>query len=129
MHVIYQHSVRYKPPALLVGAWCMQPARQGVCHLAVPDPGMAKLRSLQLCLPQEQFRQRLSAVPAVVFDAFHRWDFRRIEDICWIKTNRRRDTEPDRKYLSAQHQDPHSTLVHTKVRAHASMLVLDVTLA
>jgi hypothetical protein len=44
-----------------------------------------------------------------------RWDFRRIEDICWIKTNRRRDTEPDRKYLSAQHQEPNSTLVHTKV--------------
>lgn len=44
-----------------------------------------------------------------------RWNFRRIEDICWIKTNKRRDTEPDRKYLSAQHQDPHSTLVHTKV--------------
>jgi N6-adenosine-specific RNA methylase IME4 len=45
---------------------------------------------------------------------FERWDFRRIEDICWIKTNKRRDTEPDRKYLSAQHQDPHSMLVHTK---------------
>lgn len=44
-----------------------------------------------------------------------RWNFRRIEDICWIKTNKRRDTEPDHKYLSAQHQDPHSMLVHTKV--------------
>jgi len=48
-----------------------------------------------------------------------RWGFRRIEDICWIKTNKEvkpKDGKPGRAYLSAQHQDPRSTLVHTKVR-------------
>lgn len=50
----------------------------------------------------------------------NRWGFRRIEDICWIKTNRQREKEPDRKYLSAQHQNPHSTLVHTKVSCQES---------
>ena len=38
-----------------------------------------------------------------------KWGFRRCEDICWIKTNK----EPARKYMLQQ--DPHPTLVHTKV--------------
>lgn len=41
-----------------------------------------------------------------------KWGFRRCEDICWIKTN----AERGRKTASV-HQDAHSTLQHTKVRA------------
>jgi N6-adenosine-specific RNA methylase IME4 len=40
-----------------------------------------------------------------------KWGFRRVEDICWIKTNRE---HPDRPYLSSVHQEPNSVLVHTK---------------
>ena len=46
-----------------------------------------------------------------VYLAF-RWGFKRIEDICWIKTNK---DVGKRKYLSAVNQEPGSMLVHTKV--------------
>lgn len=42
---------------------------------------------------------------------FVRWGFRRIEDICWIKTN----MDPNRKYLIPQNQKEGSLLAHTKV--------------
>jgi mRNA (2'-O-methyladenosine-N6-)-methyltransferase len=41
-----------------------------------------------------------------------RWNFRRSEDICWIKTNKE---HPSRKYLSNLNQDSKSVLVRTKV--------------
>eukprot|EP00878_Enallax_costatus_P021350 GHUV01022599.1.p1 GENE.GHUV01022599.1~~GHUV01022599.1.p1 ORF type:complete len:485 (+),score=113.06 GHUV01022599.1:720-2174(+) len=42
---------------------------------------------------------------------FQKWGFKRIEDICWIKSNK---DVGKRKYLSAVNQEPGSMLVHTK---------------
>lgn len=41
---------------------------------------------------------------------FHKWGYRRCEDIVWIKTNK----YPNQKSLSAINQEAHSVLQHTK---------------
>ncbi|PNW88915.1 hypothetical protein CHLRE_01g050600v5 [Chlamydomonas reinhardtii] len=46
-----------------------------------------------------------------------KWGFRRVEDICWIKTNKEGGKGPGggrRPYLTAANQHPESMLVHTK---------------
>jgi hypothetical protein len=44
-----------------------------------------------------------------------RWGFTRVEDICWIKTNKDK-AKTGRPYLSADFQEANSMLTHTTVR-------------